>query len=95
MEISLPEDHGGTFGSALTCGIDDANVRSCTYVSSKIVRIYLLYNMQSTVIRGFVHNFTNPPSVRGMNNVKISVIQSNGQNRMTPFIGSLFNLRSS
>lgn len=51
--------------------------------------------MTTTVIRGYVTNFINPPSTRGMSNAKVTLFQSNGSARLTSFFGSLTNIRSS
>ena len=74
LEIALPDDHGGYFISNPTCLVDNASVKQCRYISSKVIRISFNYRVTSPDIRGGITSFSNPPSTRGMNNVKISVV---------------------
>lgn len=67
LEFMLPSDHGGLFVmNSGTCNVDSASVKSCTFVSEKLLRIYFNYRMSSTVINGYITPFFNPPSTRGM-----------------------------
>ena len=74
LEILLPEDHGGYFINYPQCNVESASVSECDFVSSKIIHIYFNYFLQTTVVKGYVTNFVNPPSTRGMENVKITLM---------------------